>query len=404
MKLIFIIMILLSSAYSLILNLTRRRSASNPTPKNVSDVYDAETYARWKNYSGEHCTLDLVGDLVSYAVMLTLIITDAFAAFSSLFPSGDVWQILSVMIIDTAISIVVTTVFSYVSTMIIEQKYGFNKSTLRTFIADRIRNVILGFVLNFGIAWLIYVTHSWLGDMMIILFTAIVFVITLFISFLYPLFSRLSNKFTPLPEGELRTRLLELLTKHGYTVKEIEVMDASRRTTKLNAYFTGFGKSKRIVLYDNLVENMSTDEICAVFAHELGHGLHRDVLKSQLLNVLNLSVIAVVAWLIVRDPTLYTSFGYEGVNYGFAYILISIALGMSSPILGMLINARSRVAEYRADKQAVVEGYGPAMITALKLLARENFSNLSPSRLNVVMEYSHPPLAERIAAIEQNIE
>lgn len=193
---------------------------------------------------------------------------------------------------------------------------------------------------------------------------------------------------------------MALLTKHGYEVKAIEVMDASRRTTKLNAYFTGFGKMKSIVLYDNLVEKMSTEEICAVFAHELGHGLHKDVLKMQIMNVGNLLLMAVVVWLAVREPRLYTAFGFDAVNYGFAYILVGFGLGLVQPLTALASNAFSRAAEYRADRQAIEEGYGRPMVSALKKLAKDNFAHLSPSPINVVLEYSHPPLSERIEAIE----
>ena len=196
---------------------------------------------------------------------------------------------------------------------------------------------------------------------------------------------------------------MSLLTKHGYKVKAIEVMDASRRTTKLNAYFTGFGKLKTIVLYDNLVNSMTPDEICAVFAHELGHGLHKDVPKTQALNLINMALMGAVAFLAVSAPELHTAFGFDGVNYGFVYLLMGTGLGIVQPFMSLLMNAKSRAAEYRADRQAVSEGYGEAMISALKKLARENFSHLSPSRINVVLEYSHPPLGDRIAAVEKQL-
>jgi STE24 endopeptidase len=161
---------------------------------------------------------------------------------------------------------------------------------------------------------------------------------------------------------------------------------------------------KTIVLYDNLVNAMSADEICAVFAHELGHGLHRDVLKQQTMNIGNLFLMAVVAWLAVRTEDLHTIFGFATVNYGFAYILLGIGLGLIQPLTGMAMSAYSRFAEYRADRQAVSEGYGPMLITALKKLARENFAHLAPAKLLVVLEYSHPPLSRRIEAVEKALE
>ncbi|MBQ4628968.1 MAG: M48 family metallopeptidase, partial [Clostridia bacterium] len=284
---------------------------------------------------------------------------------------------------------------------IIEQKYGFNKSTMKTFVFDCIRSFVIELILNFVLVILMYAFHKWMGDLLIVFFAIAVFCIMLLISFLYPVLSKIGNKFEPLEEGELKTRLSELLTKHGYKVKDIMVMDASRRTTKLNAYFSGFGKMKTIVLYDNLVNAMSPDEICAVFAHELGHGLHKDVLKQQTMNLINFLIMAILVWLAVREPMLHTAFGFTEVNYGFSYILVSIGLGITSPLTSLIMNAYSRFAEFRADRQAVEEGFGPALVTALKKLAKDNFAHLAPSKLNVVLEYSHPPLSRRIEEVEK---
>ena len=403
MKLLVIIALIISGLYQLVLNVVQYRSANNETPQNLKDVYDESTYETWKKYCAEKTKLSMVSGAVVCVVSILLLATNAYAAFASLFPSGWFAQLLAVLLLEMLIGTVIGTIFSYVSTMKIEEKYGFNRSTLKTFIIDKIRALVLESVLMIGILSALYGIYNWLGDWMILLFAILIFVITLAISFLYPIFSRLGNKFTPLEDGELRDRLMSLLTEHGYTVKAIEVMDASRRTTKLNAYFTGFGKLKTIVLYDNLVNSMTTDEICAVFAHELGHGLNRDVIKSQIFNLGNLLVMSIIVWAAVSTPSLHTTFGFTEVNYGFAYILLSVGLGLVQPFTALVMNARSRKAEYRADKQAVQEGYGIAMISALKKLARENFAHLSPSPVNVVLEYSHPPLGERIAAIEKEM-
>jgi STE24 endopeptidase len=289
--------------------------------------------------------------------------------------------------------------------MVIEQKYGFNRSTVKTFVIDQVRSFLIEVVLNMVLVGLLALIHRAMGDWVVVLFAGAVFALTQAISFLYgPVFSRLGNKFVPLEEGELKDKLLALLNKHGYQVKAIEVMDASRRTTKLNAYFTGFGKLKTIVLYDNLVNAMTTEEICAVFAHELGHGLHKDVLKQQIMNFGNLLLMAVVVWLSVRDPQLHAAFGFGEINYGFAYVLAGIGLSLTQPLSSMAMNAYSRFAEFRADRQAVQEGYGDAMVTSLKKLAKENFAHLAPSPINVVLEYSHPPLSQRIANVEKTKE
>lgn len=401
MRLLVIVLLAASSTCRLVLNSVQYCSAGNPIPQNVADVYDAETYGKWRQYSAEGCRLSIVSTILSFLVSFVLLCTNAYAAFASLFGAGTYLQLLAVVLLDTLGNALVSAGISYYDTMVIEEKYGFNRSTLKTFVADQIRNTLLGLVLSLLLAWILSALHIALGDWMIPLFAVSVFCISLLISFLYPVFSRISNKFVPLEDGELKDSLMGLLTKHGYQVKAIEVMDASRRTTKLNAYFTGFGKLKTIVLYDNLVSTLTPDEICAVFAHELGHGLHKDVLKQQVMNFGSLMLTAVVVWLTVRDPQVHEAFGFADVNYGFAYVLTGIGLGLTQPLTEMIMNAYSRYAEYRADRQAVQEGYSSALVTALKKLAKENFSHLAPSPINVVLEYSHPPLSQRIARIEQ---
>lgn len=402
-KSIVIILAVVGALYSLALNLVKYLSLDNPTPENLSDVYDAETYAKWKRYSKEHSALRIISTLATGVITIAFLSTNVYAKIASLVPNDLVYQILIIIGFESVVGAVLGCVVSYISTMKIEQKYGFNRSTLKTFIVDKIRSFLAEFSLSGFLAFLIAGSHILLGVWMIPVFVAAMFLFTMLVSFLYPLVSRLGNKFTPLEDGELKDSLMKLLDKHGYKVKAIEVMDASRRTTKLNAYFTGFGKMKTIVLYDNLINAMTTEEICAVFAHELGHGLHKDVQKAQVLNIFQFLLIAVMAWAAASYPIVYNYFGFEAVNYGFAYILLSVGLGVLQPIISLIMNARSRSAEYKADRQAVVEGYGVEMISAFKKLAKDNFSHLSPSFINVVLEYSHPPLDRRVKMVEKEM-
>ena len=401
-KLLVFILLTIGYVYRMVLHFVSHRSAQNPTPANVADVYDAETYTRWKAYMAEKNRLKLFSTTLSFAVSLILLFSGAYAAFAGLFPAHPFMQLFAIVLLETLTDIVAGVALSWVDTMVIEQKYGFNRTTTKTFIIDQIREFIIGLLISTLLTTLLWWLHTAMGDWVILLFAGVVFLFTLAISFLYgPVFSRLGNKFEPLEEGELKEKLMALLTKHGYQVKAIEVMDASRRTTKLNAYFTGFGKLKSIVLFDNLVNAMSTDEICAVFAHELGHGLNKDVLKQQILNLGNLLLMALTVWLCVREPALHQAFGFAEVNYGFGFVLLGIGLGLVQPLTGLVMNAYSRMAEYRADRQAVKEGYGPYLTAGLKKLAKENFAHLAPSPVLVALEYSHPPLSQRIAAIEE---
>jgi STE24 endopeptidase len=391
--------------YELFLTLLSLRSKNNPIPPCVNDVYDPESYQKHLSYRAEKSRLELLRSSAGYLIDVVLLLTNAYAAFSGLFFRGTWVQLLAVVLL-SAVSSLLLLPFEYCDTMGIEQKYGFNRTDKKTFVLDRIKEFVLQFVLMLGLASLIMGLHLAFGDWLILVFAAIATLFLLFITFLFPFFSRIFNTFRPLEDGELKDRLTHLLEKNGYRVRAIQVMDASRRSTKANAYFAGFGKMKTIVLYDTLLDTMTADEICAVFAHELGHGLHKDTLKNQLLSFLQMLILGALAWLTLRTPELFTAFGFSEVNYGFALLLImSVEFALIQPLFGLLANAFSRRAEYRADAHAASEGYGEALISGLKKLSRQNFANLSPSPLLVALTYSHPTLAQRIEAIrktEQN--
>ncbi len=384
--------------YRALISLIQYRSADNPVPANVRDVYDAETYAKWRRYHAEKCRLSLVTGAVTLAVELALILTDLYAAFAGLFPDTPFMQMFGVVLLSVLGDLAGLPV-SYYDTMVIEARYGFNRTSRKTFAVDAVKELVISLVISTAIGGLVMVTHQALGDRMILVLAGALTALVLGIAFLYPYFSRVFNRFTPLEAGELRDRLTDLLGRHGYTVRAIQVMDASRRSTKSNAYFSGFGKTKTIVLYDTLVQAMTVDEICAVFAHEMGHGLHRDTLKNQVMSFIRMLLLATLAFLILRTAAIFPDFGFRDTNYGFALVLIMMAFSLVSPLFGLLANALSRRAEFRADAQAVQEGCGDALVSALRKLARENFAELAPSPLLVKLEYSHPPLSERIRAI-----
>lgn len=400
-KLLALLLLTVSAAYRMFLSWIEYRSAGNPTPENVRDVYDEETYHKWRAYHGEKCRLQMLNGLVSFVLEFVLIAVNAYSWAAGAFSENVYVQALSVILFDQIVNLPFSVFFEYRDALGIEEKYGFNRSTKKTFVSDQIKQFLISLLLVSGLLCLFALLHRSLGDWVLLLFAAVLFLVILGIAFLYPFFSRIFNRFTPLTDEELKRKLTNLLEKNGYKVREIKVMDASRRTSKSNAYFSGYGRSKSIVLYDTLLSSSTPNEICAVFAHEMGHGLHLDTLKNQAFSFLNVCLIALIAWLLARTPEIYASFGFDAVNYGFAFLLMTIALSVLSPLLGLFVNAHSRKAEFRADRQAVKEGYGEALVSALKKLARANFSSLAPSPLLVKLEYSHPPLSERIRAIEE---
>ena len=400
-KVLILLAFVAITAIKVVLQLVQYRSAQNPIPESVADVYDRDTYLKWQQYHGEQSRLNMIETLVSAAIMAVLLLINAHVVFAQLLGTSVQSAMFGVVLCQTLVDTLVSLPFRYIDTMKIEEKYGFNRSTMKTFVRDQIIELILGLLMSGFIVLAIQLSHNYLRDYMVLAFAAAMCLFVLVVNLLFPYLSRLQNKFTPLEEGSLRDKLTALLTGHGYEVKDIQVMDASRRTTKLNAYFSGFGKQKRIVLFDNLLNVMEEDEICAVFAHELGHGLHKDIPKQLLLSCGNMVIISLLAWLTVRQDSWYTAFGFTWLNYGFAYLLMSIvALPLVVQIVSIFTNYMTRKAEYAADAQAVKEGYGNALISSLKKLAKENFSHLSPSELLVVLNYSHPPLAQRISAIE----
>lgn len=402
-KPIVLIVVTVIYIYNMALDAVRMRSAKNPVPMNVADIYDEETYHKWRTYHAEKTRFSVITTTVSFVITFLLLLFNVHAAFAGLFNKSDFMQLFAIIVLETLVEVAMLP-FEWIEAMKIEEKYGFNRMTPKTFFIDQIKKFIISLALMTGIGALLMVVHQALGDWLILAFAGVMTLFILAIAFLFPFLSRIFNKFTPLEDGELKDKLTGLLEKNGYKVRAINVMDASRRSTKANAYFSGFGKMKTIVLYDTLVEAMTPDEICAVFAHELGHGLHKDTLRNQVLTAVQMIVLAVLAWLTLRTTGIFTSFGFSGINYGFALILImNVEFALIAPLFGLVINYFSRKAEYAADAHAVKEGYGEALITALKTLARKDYADPAPSPLLIKLEYSHPSLSQRFTAIEKQI-
>ena len=401
-KIIALVLLSIIFLFQLFINIKSYLSRERPIPEEVKDIYDEETYTKWKAYSADKLKVDIIFSIINFIISFALIITDVFALITKSIDNVYLSTLVVLAIYIGLSAIIDIFIHGYITNIKIEGKYGFNKSTSGTFVGDSIRKIIIMAVLMIGLTMLFISLYESIGDYILILFSAILIVIVLFVNILFPLLSKASNRFVSLEEGELRTRLMDLLTKHGFQISDIKVMDASRRTTKSNAYFTGLGKTKTVVLYDNMLKTLSDDEIVAVFAHELAHGLHKDSLKSTPLSYLYIAITVVLAWLLVRFPEIYKDFGFSGVNYGFGVILLfDCVIGLVFRVLMIPRLILSRRAEYKADEFAAREGYGKELISGLKKLIRENLGHLNPDPLVVILSYSHPTLAQRIRNINQ---
>ncbi|MFP4078027.1 MAG: M48 family metallopeptidase [Bacillota bacterium] len=376
--------------------------AQNP-PAPIDDIYDKDEYARWRKYSEAHTYLSLQSEFISFTFVLVMLMFGGFRALGewsirmtdSIY--GETLLFLGALYL---LQFLYGSVVSYLEVFRIEEAYGFNRSTRKTFFTDRLKSFILGtafgaFIL-IGLIWL-YETYQ---SRFILYGFILIFLFTLFLNLFYtrlilPIFSKL----TPLEEGELSDKIHALAYKEGYQVKAIKVMDASRRSSKLNAFFSGFGRLKTVVLFDTLLEAMDDDEILAVLAHEIGHSKHKDILKNLIIQSLSVLLTLGLLSLFITYEPVFRAFGFETIHIGFGLLLFGIVLSPLNLLLGALFNKLSRMMELKADRYAARAVSKDAMEKALRTLSKENFAHLTPHPLFVKLYYSHPPLLRRIENI-----
>ena len=400
-KIIFLVLILVQFVFNLVLKLLSNKQIGKPLPKSVRGIYNEEEYDKWIRYNGKKEKLSLVSGSLSLVVSIVLYCTNTISVIYYALPGNDVWKSLLFFLVIGAVETVVSLPIDYIFNFKIEAEFGFNKVTPKTFISDTVKNLILGVLLNWMIFGIVCAAHALLGEYFGIIAMAGLAVIMVLISMFSTVFSKIFNKFTPLPEGELRTNLSKMFEDAGYKLKDIYVMDASKRTTKANAYCGGIGKLKQIVLYDNLVNNYTDGEITAVFAHELAHFKNKDTTKMTFFNMLNFVPMMVVMTVMMVVPEIAQSFGFEDVNLLFAfYISFGSVLSIITRLIMIPFNYMSRAFERRADSLAYELGYGDDLISALRKLHKDSLSDMNPHPTVVKLTYNHPPLHERIELIE----
>ncbi|MCK9526885.1 MAG: M48 family metallopeptidase [Limnochordia bacterium] len=392
--------------FETMVSMLNQKHSRSPIPVNVRDVYSNKGYKKWLAYSLEGHRYSLVQRGFSLIVLLVLLM-GPFARLSrlaSIWTANPILQSLVFLGIYQTLLVLLGIPFGLYKTFSMEERHGFNRTTKKVFIRDTIVSYLatlaLGGLLIGGIHafFLRFADNLWM--FVFVTWSALAVLMVLAVAVLGKWFMRLFNQFTPLPEGELRTRIENLGASVGFSVKAILVMNASKRSTKSNAAFMGIGKTREVILFDTLLERMSDDEILAVLAHELGHAVHKDTWLLLGRQVLVMAFYAVGIGLVLQAPAFYTAFGFTGVHFGFATILFSILLDPISLLLGIPLNLLSRKAEYQADAFASQQTDPRWMISALKTLSRENLANLNPHPLSVRLYYSHPPMSDRIGALQ----
>lgn len=391
--------------FEFLISIMNYRYKNQPIPKNVQGLYDKDKYKKWLEYSMANFKFGIVSNTLSTVVMLLLLSLGAFGFFEELsidVTSSALLQTLFFLLMYYMISFMFSLPLSYYRVFKIEESFGFNKMTKKLFIIDKIKSFILTIVFGGGIISLLFIIFEAFTNIWIFILIAyvVIFAVMLLLFLFNGVFVRLFNKLTLLEEGSLKEKIDALALSLGFEVKRIYVMDGSKRSTKLNAFFSGLGKTKEVVLFDTLIEKSTEDQILAVLAHELGHATHKDTLKGLIQQLFVIGLYVLVLGFILTTVDLHTAFNLSNVHFGFSIILMSILLSPVNTLLGLYTNYVSRVHEYKADAFAAKHTSKEAMISALKLLVVENFANLTPHPLYVKLYYSHPPISSRIASVE----
>jgi STE24 endopeptidase len=391
------------------LSLLNNGQKNQPIPAVVSDVYDEDAYKNWRAYQAEVFKIQFSSRTLSVLLIIVFLLTGVFGLFEEVsrnISESTVLQTLIFIGFYMGIFFVLNIPIKYYFQFVIEEKYGFNKTTIKTFLLDQLKALLLTVVLLGGIIALLNSVYLRFDDnLLTFIGLSWLILMTVLLVFAYlntRVFVKIFNKLTPLEDGDLKTKIETLVKEIGFKVRGIYIMDASKRSTKLNAFFSGFGKNKEIVLFDTLVDKLNDEEILAVLAHEFGHAVHKDVTKIMVQQAVIFAIFGAMITAILLWNDLATTFGLTEMTFGFALIMLMVLFSPLNFILGIGANYLSRKAEYKADAFSAKYVDKKHMVSALKGLAKENYSDLNPHKWYAFVYYSHPEMALRINAILKN--
>ncbi len=377
---------------------------SDTLPEKLQGICDAEEYRKTQLYQKENNRLSLWSSSFNLAVILLMIIAGGFALADNLAEKLSSNPVLISLIFFAIIGLasdVINIPFGLYDTFVIEKKYGFNTMSFRTFITDHIKGWLIALLIGAPvlglITWFYYKTGKnfwWYAWGLVTLFS--VFINLFYSELIVPLF----NKQTPLPDGSLRSAIESFAQKTGFRLRNIYIIDGSKRSTKANAYFSGFGPKKRIVLYDTLQNELTEGEIVAVLAHEIGHYKKKHILLNLFVSVIITGIMLFLLSVVVDNPSLSQALGSDKTSFHLGLVVFGILYSPLSLVIGLLTNFISRRNEFSADRFAK-ENFKPEMLAAgLKKLSVKNLSNMMPHPVYVFFHYSHPPLLSRLEKLE----
>jgi STE24 endopeptidase len=373
-------------------------------PEKLNDIYDQDTYKKSQAYKKMSAKLSNFSSLISTILILFFLLIDGFAYLDSFARSQSEQPILITLFFFGIIMIgseIISTPISYYNTFVIEEKFGFNKTTKQIFWVDKIKGLLMSIILGGAILSLICWFYVVTGNDFWIYSWILVAAFSLFLNMFYAkLIVPLFNKQTPLENGALKSAIESYGKKVGFTIHNIFIIDGSKRSTKANAYFAGFGSQKRITLYDTLINDLDTDEIVAVLAHEVGHYKKNHIVYNMITSILLSGLTLYILSFFINSPILSNALGVSTPSFHIGLVAFGILYSPISEITGLCINFMSRKFEYQADNYAKETFHKKALITSLKKLSKNSLSNLTPHPAYVFAHYSHPTLFNRIKNLE----
>lgn len=403
--LIIIIVILVADyVFDRVMDVLNASRWSDRLPAELKDIYSEEKYQRSQEYFRVNQRLGVITSSLSFLLIIVLLIFGGFGWLDAW-----VWQhtdnsVIAALLFFAVLGLasdLLSTPFTLYDTFVIEERFGFNRTNLRTFLVDKIKGWLLALIIGGSLmalfVWFYSVAGQWFWLYAWALFTIFsLFMMMFYSTLIVPLF----NKQKPLEEGELRDKIEAFAREADFRIDNIFVIDGSRRSTKANAYFSGLGPKKRIVLFDTLIKDHTTDELVAVLAHEIGHYKGRHTHKGLILSVLQTGIMLFLLGLFINRPELSLALGGQQSSFHLGILAFGLLYAPVSLMLGILGNWISRKHEYEADAFAAVQFAADPLISALKKLSVNNLSNLRPHPAYVFVHYSHPPLLKRLAHLE----
>ena len=409
MNIYFIIIIgiiIFEYVLSFIIRTLNIRSLDPNLPQEFSDTFDEDKYKKSQLYAKANSSFD--GITSTYSLFLGLIFIfsgfyNTIDIYARSFEFNNILTGLSFFLILTLISDLLSIPFSLYRTFVIEEKFGFNKTTISTYFSDKAKQYLLMIIIGgpvLGAILYFFENTGELGWLYVWLFITFFSIIMqpIFNNFIAPMF----NKFTPLEDGPLKEKITEYLNKVNFPVKKLEVVDGSKRSAHSNAYFSGFGKSKRIALFDTLVDQLDDNEILAVIAHEVGHYKLKHIHSGIILSSIQTGIMFFILSFFIMNESLFSVFYMDNLSIYASLLFFSMLYSPISMITGIVFMIISRKNEFSADAYSSKTANLPeSLISGLKKMSKENLSNLTPHWLNVFLNYSHPPVIDRINALRK---